>query len=94
MVLGGCQTQVVPPLEAAEYDESSDIYIVFRGEYFEDETEFIPVDMLGKLAFELQEGTHESITHVSGAEVDHYYVWVCLGEQCIPVDPFRVGMSR
>lgn len=94
LVLGGCQTQVAPPLEVVGYDEDSDIYVVFGGEHFEDETAFVPIAMLGELAFELQEGAHESITHVSGAEVDHYYIWVCLGEQCIPVDPLRVGMSR
>lgn len=94
LALSGCQTQLSTPLEPARYDEDSDVYIVFQGEHFEDETAFVPIDMLGELAFELQEGTHSSLTDVSGAEVDHYYIWVCSGEQCIPVDPLRIGMSR
>lgn len=79
---------MLPPLELTGYDEEKDVYVVFHGERFEDASSFLPIGVLGELAFDLQEGTHSSITHASGAEVDHYYIWVCLGEQCIPVDPF------
>ena len=87
LFLGGCQ-QTASPLAPSSYQASSDLYIVFHGRHFANATQFLPVGLLGDLAFDLQEGTHHAITNVSGAEVDHYYIWVCLAEQCIPVDPF------
>ncbi len=87
LFLGSC-SQTATPLEPIEYDASQDVYIVFHGKHFEDATKFLPVDLIGELAFDLQEGTHDKITDVSGAEVDHFYIWLCLADQCIPVDPF------
>ena len=88
LVLAGCQTQPKSPLEPVEYDASQDVYVVFHGEHFDDATKFLPAKLIGELAFDLQEGTHDNITDVSGAEVDHYYIWLCLADACIPVDPF------
>lgn len=87
LLLGGCQ-QTASPLEPIGYDANNDVYIVFQGRHFADATRFLPVNLIGELAFDLQEGTHDKITNVSGAEVDHYYIWLCLADQCIPVDPF------
>lgn len=86
LFLGGCQQTA--SLEPIEYNPSDDVYVVFQGRHFADATKFLPVNLIGKLAFDLQEGTHDNITNVSGAEVDHYYIWLCLADQCIPVDPF------
>lgn len=88
LVLAGCQGSEDTGLSPTAYEFDQDIYVVFHGQVFEDATELLPVERVGELAFELQEGMHENITHLSGAEVDHYYIWVCLGEACIPVDPF------
>ena len=87
LTLIGCQESDV--LETAGYDSEDDVYIVMKGWVFEDATSILPVELIGELAFDLQEGTHESITDVSGAELDYYYIWVCLADACIPVDPFR-----
>ena len=76
-------------LRTTEYDPNNDVYVMFQGEIAEDASALLPAEVIGQKAFELQEGTHESITDVSGAEIDHYYIWVCLGSDCIPVDPFR-----
>ena len=87
LILAGCQVQP-SPLEPVEYDASQDVYVVFQGKHFDDATKFLPAKLIGELAFDLQEGTHDNITDVSGAEVDHYYIWLCLADACIPVDPF------
>lgn len=87
LFLGGC-SQTAPPLEPTAYQENNDIYIVFHGRHFANAGRFLPVGVLGDVAFDLQEGVHDAITDVSGAEVNHYYIWVCLADQCIPVDPF------
>lgn len=96
LLLSGCQTQVsalLPSVEPMGYEEEHDLYIVFGGQHFQDVGTFLPVKLVGELAFDLQEGTHRSIRHVGVAELNYYYIWLCLGDSCIPVDPFRVGMS-
>ena len=90
LALVGCQEEVTT-FDTAGYNPEDDVYIMIGGQVIEDATSILPIDLIGELAFELQEGTHESITDVSGAEIDHFYIWVCLGDACIPVDPFRVS---
>ncbi len=80
-------------LETAGYDPEYDVYIVFGGQHFQDASEFLPLELVGELAFKLQEGTHASIRSLDVAEVDYYYIWACVGEDCIPVDPYRVRMG-
>ena len=87
LALVGCQEDAT--LETTGYNSEDDVYLIVRGQVIEDATSMLPAGLIGKLAFDLQEGTHKSITDVSGAEVDHYYIWVCLGDACIPVDPVR-----
>ena len=87
--LVACQEDTA--LETTGYNSEDDVYLIVRGQVIEDATSMLPVGLIGKLAFDLQEGTHKSITDVSGAEVDYYYIWVCLADACIPVDPFRVS---
>jgi hypothetical protein len=84
----GCQ-QSSPELQSTAYHSDKDIYIVFRGAIFKKASAWLPAEVLGEIAFKLQEGTHQSIKDVSQAEIDHYYIWVCLADDCIPVDPFR-----
>ena len=87
--LVACQENAT--LQTTDYNPENDVYLIVGGQVIEDATSILPVDRIGELAFELQEGTHEGITDVSGAEVDHYYIWVCLADACIPVDPFHFG---
>lgn len=97
LLLSGCQKVAFEgptPLAPTGYEEEHDVYIVFKGQHFSDVASFLPLELVGQLAFELQEGTHASVRHVGVAEVDYYYIWLCLEDACIPVDPFRVGMSR
>lgn len=92
--LSGCGMQSDIGLRTTDYDPEHDVYIVFGGQYFQDASEFLPLELVGELAFKLQEGTHASIRSLNVAEVDYYYIWACIGEDCIPVDPFRTGISR
>lgn len=88
LALVGCQGEVAT-LDTTGYNPEDDVYIMIGGQVVENVTSILPVDLIGELAFELQEGTHESITDISGAELDYYYIWVCLADACIPVDPIR-----
>ena len=87
LTLVACQEDAT--LETTGYNSEDDVYLIIRGQVIEDAASILPVALVGEIAFDLQEGTHESVTDVSGAEVDHYYIWVCLEEACIPVDPVR-----
>ena len=86
--LSSCQLSEPVNLESAGYNQDEDVYIVFHGAHFQRVTSFLPKALISNVLFDLQEGTHENITDVSGAEIDHYYIWVCLEDFCIPVDPF------
>lgn len=94
LFLSGCGMQADVALAPTDYDPEHDVYIVFAGQHFQDASEFLPLELVGEIAFKLQEGTHASIRSLNVAEVNYYYIWVCMGEDCIPVDPYRTGMSR
>ncbi|MFC4321345.1 hypothetical protein [Litchfieldia salsa] len=50
-----------------------------------------PSGSLGTTSFETQEEIHSTITNVSGAEVDHSYIWIELnGVKILAVDPIKV----
>jgi hypothetical protein len=47
-----------------------------------------PSGETGEATFQLQEGVHSLLTSTTGAEVDHYYVWVEVnGQKVLAVDP-------
>lgn len=75
----------------AEYDPSNDIWIEVDTAPTTYLAQTLGVGTLGSQAFDLQEGAHGTFTSTTGVSVDHYYVWVCLGSECVPVDPFTVG---
>ncbi len=44
----------------------------------------------GETSFQLQEAAHNDLTTATGAEVDHYYLWVELdGQDVLAVDPAK-----
>ena len=92
--LSGCGMQSAVKLKTTDYDPEHDVYIVFGGQHFQDASEFLPLELVGELAFELQEGTHASIRSLDVAEVNYYYIWACIGEDCIPVDPWRISAGK
>lgn len=48
----------------------------------------------GEATFKLQEGAHDLLTSSTGAEVDHYYLWVELnGENVLAVDPLWIDYN-
>ena len=87
LALAGCQQDAT--LEAMDYNPEDDVYLMIGGQVVEDATSILPIGLVGEIAFDLQEGTHERIRDVSGARVNYYYIWVCLADACIPVDPVR-----
>lgn len=48
------------------------------------------LDEVGDALYDTQEGVHEELAD-EGLEVDHSYLWLCLGDACLPVDPFSVS---
>lgn len=78
-------------LALAKYRPDQDIYITVDIEVLEQIAEKMGVSEIGAKAFDEQEGAHATVTDTSGQEVDHYYIWFCAGDQCIPVDPFTAS---
>lgn len=75
----------------AEYKSDRDITLRVKAPKMVDRVVSEPVTAAGDTMFSTQEGAHDSVTDATGAEVDHYYVWVCVGDACVPVDPFTVN---
>lgn len=78
-------------LASAKYKPEHDIYINVDAEVLERIAAALALSELGDELFDAQEGAHATTTDTTGQEVDHYYIWFCAGDQCIPVDPFTVS---
>ena len=69
--------------------DGDDKYIRVENELLESVADSAGLDTLGDAAYTLQEDVvHGSVTKVTGKKIDHFYAWVCIGEVCLPVDPF------
>ena len=90
-VLFACALLLSLGMGSAEYDPSKDIRIEVTTAPTTRLARTLGVGRLGAQAFDLQEGAHATLTDTTGVSVDHYYVWVCFGSECVPVDPFTVG---
>lgn len=75
----------------AEYRPEYDVYITVDDELLQAAAETYGIGAVGWELFGLQEGAHEAVTDTTGQGVDHYYIWVCVGGECVPIDPFTVG---
>ena len=75
----------------AEYDPSRDLRVGVDTPATTRAARSLGLGRLGSRAFHLQEGVHRTATRATGVSVDHFNVWVCLGSECVPVDPFTVG---
>lgn len=52
----------------------------------------LPVEELGDTLYDTQEDVvHGTLTNLTGISVDHYYIDVCTGDECLPLDPFRLS---
>lgn len=49
----------------------------------------LPISEVGDLAYDVQEGVHDAVTDVTGVEIDHSYIWIGVGGEEIPLDPFE-----
>lgn len=73
------------------YNSENDIYIEIENQTLEEVAEAIRLGEFGTELFELQEGLHDTIGDSTGEEIDHYYIWICVGGECVPIDPFEFG---
>jgi hypothetical protein len=74
----------------ASLASAEDQYIHIRSPLAQTVNKLLPVAETGKVLYDTQEGAHDTVTAVSGEEIEHYYINVCTEDECIPVDPFRV----
>jgi len=52
-------------------------------------THALPIDAVGSTLYRMQEGAHRTVEQTTGTSVDHYYVWIGVDGQSVPVDPFE-----
>ena len=70
--------------------DGNDKYVRVENELLESVADDAGVDTIGHLAYVVQEElVHGTVTKTTGIKVDHYYLWTCIGDVCLPVDPFR-----
>ena len=50
-------------------------------------TDKLPLAPVGNKLYEAQEGVHAAITGFTGVKIDHFYVWLHVGNTSIPIDP-------
>lgn len=78
---------LLTPLALADGD--GDVYVDVDHDLTSQVAEDLAVGETGEDLYDAQEGAHDAVTDGTGEEVDHYYVWICFGGQCVPVDPIR-----
>ena len=70
---------------------SEDMYVTIENETLEGVASTIGYGALGDTLYATQEGVHDSLTGLTGVTVDYWYLWLCMGSECAPFDPFTVG---
>lgn len=75
----------------AQHDPDDDVYIRVEEPTVERVARSLGLGALGGALYDAQEGVHETVTETTGAEVERYYLNVCLGDECLPIDPLRVS---
>jgi hypothetical protein len=75
----------------AEYNPDNDIHLRVNNKSLNKVAKAVELKSTGDELFDTQEGAHATATDTTGQEVDHYYIWICLGDSCVPVDPFTAS---
>lgn len=73
----------------AEGDSDGDIRITLYNKTLERIASTAEVGETGEALYDTQEGVHDTVADTTGAEVDHFYIWTCIGDECVAVDPVR-----
>lgn len=76
------------------YDSSQDVTVTVDNSVTNKVAETLGVGQVGNTLFNTQEGVHKTVEGSSGQSVNHYYVKLCLGKSCVPVDPFKVHNAK
>jgi hypothetical protein len=76
------------------YDSSQDVTITVDNPVTNEVAETLGVGQVGDALFNTQEGVHKTVENTTGQSVNHYYVKLCLGKSCLPIDPFKPHRVR
>jgi hypothetical protein len=76
------------------YDSSQDVTVTIDNPVTNQVAETLGVGQVGDALFNTQENVHKTIESSTGQSVKHYYVKLCLGKSCVPVDPFKVHNAK
>jgi hypothetical protein len=91
MILAVLAAVALTGVAVAEYNPDNDIYLRVDNKNLNKVAKAVALNRTGDALFETQEGAHATTTETTGQEVDHYYIWICLGGSCVPVDPFTAS---
>lgn len=63
--------------------------LTIRTSLTDEVAEELNVGEVGDALYEAQEGVHDAVTDTTGVEIEHDYIDICAGDECVPVDPIR-----
>lgn len=63
--------------------------LTIRSDLTDTVAEELNVGEVGDALYEAQEGVHDAVTDTTGVEIEHDYIDICAGDECVPVDPIR-----
>ncbi len=73
----------------ADPNPSHDVHVNVNAGPANKVVDALPVNRVGKALFRIQEGAHRAVKQTTGTSVDHHYIWIGVGHQSVPVDPFE-----
>jgi hypothetical protein len=76
------------------YNPEDDVTITVDNPVTNEVAETLGVSQVGDALFNTQEGVHKTVEGSTGQSVNHYYVKLCLGKSCVPIDPFKVHNAK
>ncbi len=69
----------------------SDVYVIVSGTLASMASGWLPLSMISSPLYATQQDAQAAIDSMTGTSMDTYYVWVCVSDSCVPVDPYNVG---
>lgn len=72
----------------ADYEPNHDVHLNVDTGTGGQVSDALPIDTVGSTLFQTQESVHDTVSNTTGTSVDHYYIWIGVNGQSVPVDPF------
>jgi hypothetical protein len=69
-------------------DRPNDVYVQIDNDLLEAAAKDAKVGKTGRELYRTQESTNRTVQRSTGLDVDNYYVWFCVGNECVPLDPY------